>query len=333
MKSKRKNFRKIPILTQQRVESLNEESFIVACAKRIPETDIVTNQYSHIGLAIINNELQFPSEQLLLPEVGRFSKINREGKSIIRKDLPKIKKEYSFEAPNFGDKSKGWHTVEMERQVYQREQFPPKNKQLTIHLLTEEQTEERAFILKFAITETIDKGNPLIFQNSIHNDLFFNLNLLQESVGAADIFKSTATYQEFLESISVSWEFLPPGNREQVVNRILSNFRHPNEETRERVLHRYNLLTNLNPIGFIHGIGEFRRYFGAKFSDNLVVFENLEPGNAIYVMYENWASLSRLSRTELLENPHLGYTRITHLPGWESRLISLVERNRLTTAA
>jgi hypothetical protein len=85
------------------------------------------------------------------------------------------------------------------------------------------------------------------------------------------------------------------------LNRILSKFRDPSDEVKEKLIARYALLEQLKPQAYVSGTSGFNRYFGAQFKDNLVVFENLEYGNAIYAMSENWAELSKLSRTDLLK--------------------------------
>lgn len=58
------------------------------------------------------------------------------------------------------------------------------------------------------------------------------------------------------------------------------------------------VLAQLNPQNYIAGTSGFARYFGEKLRDDLVAFENLHYGNALYVMYEDWVTLSHRSRTE-----------------------------------
>ena len=74
----------------------------------------------------------------------------------------------------------------------------------------------------------------------------------------------------------------------------------------------------------------FVRYFGAKYADDFVVFENLRYGNALYVMFERWQELSQRSRIDLLKGDHEGFERIEHREGWEDRLEAMVERYRQT---
>jgi hypothetical protein len=88
------------------------------------------------------------------------------------------------------------------------------------------------------------------------------------------------------------------------------------------------MLTTLSPIAFINGTNGFDRYFGAKFSDRLVVFENVSYGNAVYAMNESWPVLSQLPRIELLKQRPDGFTRIVHAHNWEGRLRTFVAVNR-----
>jgi hypothetical protein len=68
-------------------------------------------------------------------------------------------------------------------------------------------------------------------------------------------------------------------------------------------------------VAFIHGRSGFRRYFGAKFADHLVVFENIEHGNTAYVMFERWETLSQKTRLQLLAGPADGFVRVIHKRG------------------
>ena len=125
------------------------------------------------------------------------------------------------------------------------------------------------------------------------------------------------------------WEILPPGQRTENLARILSKFRAPSKELKERVLERYMLLEKLNPIAYISGTSGFQRYFGAQFADDLVVFENLEYGNAIYVMFEDWEDLSKRSRLDLLRDGNgAHFERIVHRSGWEDAVKNVVSEHR-----
>ena len=92
----------------------------------------------------------------------------------------------------------------------------------------------------------------------------------------------------------------------------------------------------VKPQAFIQGTSEFRRYFGAQFADDIVVFENIEYGNAIYVMFEDWQLLSKKTRIELLSAEERQFVRIPHTRTWKLKLRDTVEagiRKRKATVA
>jgi len=326
VKTWKKNFREVPKEILAKIKELKGDDFTISSVKRIPEADIAAGKYAHLGLVMKDGVPVFPSEQIPNARNGKFSRINAEGIELVLKDEPKVAKTFSFEAPNYGDWTNGSHTVEWDRAVYQREWFAPKELTLQTEILGEEMKAEKTYIVRFGINEVLNrKSSRFMKSQHLKNDLFFNLNLLQENVGAANVFSSDATRGDYLKTVFVTWEILPPGEREETIAKILGGFKSPSPEIRKKIEARYALLTKLKPEAFISGTSGFSRYFGAKFSDSLVVFENLEYGNAIYAMFEDWETLSKLSRIELLKGTRTGFERIVHATGWEKRLIELVQ--------
>jgi hypothetical protein len=90
----------------------------------------------------------------------------------------------------------------------------------------------------------------------------------------------------------------------------------------------FEALIKYGPLSFIHGRSGFRRYFGAKFGEDLVAFENIEYGNAAYVMFERWETLSQKTRLELLAGPADGFIRVVHRRGWQSQLKNVIQQHR-----
>src|SRR5690606_37528606 len=121
----------------------------------------------------------------------------------------------------------------------------------------------------------------------------------------------------------VDWELLPPGSAERVLGRLASR-RGVSDERLEVARARLTALERLGPDRFIVGHGSFSSYFGAKFGSRVVALENLEYGNALYVMEENWEELSQLSRSELIRRRDPGVHRIPHVPGWQSAIRKLL---------
>lgn len=321
----KKNLLIIPPHILDKAHALETGECVVACLRSISIADIQEGLYAHLGITWSDEQgPQFP-EQIVPPrEAGRYSTYNRDGRVITHKDLPKIDKSWSFDTPNYGDSSKGYHEVTFTKPVYQRDFDPPKLLAICIEAVGKDFQSE-VYHFKFVVDEVLDQTTP-----DFEKQLLFNLNLLQENVGNHDVFGSTTSREEYLNTLYVNWEILPPGEREEIFERILGRPSRHSTEIRQQLKDRYEFLLFLKPTNFIKGTSGFRNYFGALFADDLVVFENLEYGNAIYVMYEDWQELSQKSRTELLSSSH-DFDRVLHTTKWKARLRDIVveqKRNR-----
>jgi hypothetical protein len=317
----KKNFRNIPDQISKKVAELNKDDITVAAVKKIKAADITSGVYNHIGISIQDGNLTYKSEIVPSPQNGRYSEFNVNGQEKKRTDLPMVTKTYSWEVPNFGDSFKGTHEVTREREVYRIDFTPPQNLRIKVELIGKEEKGDIFYVLKFSTSAVLNRSD-----RNFNKDLMFNINFIQENTGVANIFQSDATHSDYLKTVFVSWEILPPGEREETVNRILSGMRNVDPEVKKKLIGRYELLDKLKPIAYIQGSSGFQRYFGAKFSEKLVVFENIEYGNAMYVMFEQWEELSKLSRMELLKNKDHNFIRIIHTSGWENELKKVVKK-------
>jgi hypothetical protein len=317
-----KNFRKIPHEVLQRLKTFALDDVVVACAKQLRPQDI--DRYGHLGLRLEGGRLVIPSPFVPDVSAGRYSRINVEGKDKKRRDLPMVPKEFSFITPDWGDWSKGSHIVSFTRSVYQREFIPPKEIELVITLLEER---DGIFVGKFAVDQVINRRSE-----DFEAELLYNLNILQENTGSVDVFPTEATFEDYVATIRVDWELLPVGELEahEAVNRLLRGKRPITPEQRAAMEERLATFAEWKPTHFVAGTSGFVRYFGAKYADDFVVFENVRYGNAIYVMFERWEELSKRSRIDLLKGNREGFERIEHREGWERRLESMLQRYRET---
>lgn len=312
------NLQKIPHQIFTEVGKLGTDAVKVGCLRKLKVEDIQNGMYRHLDLVWEESQVKYQPSIIPLTQVGRFSRYNREGQEIIYKDLPKQAKSWPVETPNFGDSWKGTHTVWMTKEVYPREFVAPKLVPISIELLGEA-VQDQTLVFKFTVEEVLDRRSA-----DFEEQLFFNLNLLQENVGNHGVMSSSATLEDYIRTLYVNWELLPPGDKEETLTRILSISGNTKPETRARIVDRYEFLYSLKPQRFIAGTSEFRRYFGAQFADDLVVFENVDYGNAIYVMFDDWEQLSKKSRTELLSSRTTGFERIAHTKTWKQRLHALI---------
>jgi hypothetical protein len=310
----KKNLIKIPPAILERIRTFDQDDVVVATVKFLQHADVP--KYKHLGLHIKDGQLIIPQPAIPDKAAGRYSRANVEGYEKIRKDLPKTSKTFSFEAPDWGDWSNGSHTVSWTKDVYHRDFYPPKEVELSVTLIEEKNA---GFTLKFSIDEVINRRTE-----DFEQALLYNLNILQENVGAADVYKSTTTIAEYANTVVVDWQILPPGSVEEVVANMTKGVRKITPEQEGIMKERITFFSELNPEGYVKGSDGLLRYVGAKFGSDFVVFENIRYGNAVYIMYESWEALSKKNRIDLLKGPRDGFTRIEHKDGWEDRLSALI---------
>jgi hypothetical protein len=313
-----KNFRQIPDEVRQRLATFAVDDVVVAVAKLLSIQNV--EKYAHLGLRIEDGDLKVPAPFVPNVSAGKYSTINVDGKEVVRKDLPMMHKEFSFYAPSWH--SSGTHLVSHTREVYQRDFIAPKEVELVIELL---ERRGEGFLVKFAVDQVVNRHAA-----DFEADLLYNLNILQEDVGSVGVFESSASLADYAATIRVDWELLPAGQMDarEAVARLLYGKRPVPDEARAVMESRMAVFATLRPTHFISGNTGFVRYFGAKYADDFVVFENLRYGNAIYVMFENWQQLSQKSRIDLLKGDRMGFERIEHREGWEDRLEAVLESYR-----
>ncbi|UTW56295.1 hypothetical protein [Kordiimonas sp. SCSIO 12610] len=320
----KRNLKKIPTSINRKVQQLEGNTLKVAAVKRITTAEIQEGYYEHLGVTYQEGGINTPENIEPRPDVGRWSKTNIEGKTRPLKDLPKVTKTYAFETPNFGDAATyGTHTHYWDREVYQVEFIPPKHLHISVQVLEESIVNDQSiYVVKFEINEILDRS-----AEDFNKNLFYNLNVLQENIGASDIYPSEAPDAEYLANINLDWEIFPPGERDADIRRLTAGSAFAEDEVRT-IEERYEVLMSLEPRNILRGKSGFQRYFGAQFEDDLVVFENLRYGNAVYVMFENWQALSQKSRLELMASDGVGFNRIPHKSGWEKQLRFVVQTHR-----
>ena len=253
------------------------------------------------------------------PQQGKYSNWNVNGKVVIRKDLPKETHYNYVDAPNWGDSYYGTHTVALPYEKYPREYVAPRNTSIEIESV-DRSPDLPLYVIKFQVSEILNRGSA-----DFEGRLFFCLNLLQENVGASDVEKADITIDEYVRTLHVSWDILPPGTIDEIIARIFPGAK-PTEDDKNTTIERYNFFMSLNPKSLVYGQSGFQRYFGALINDDLVVFENVKYGNAIYIMFENWQELSQKSRIELLSGKFgEKFERVIHTGDWQNKVRKIIE--------
>lgn len=317
----KRGFLKIPATVLSSLEKIPSRLVQVAATKRIPKEEIAAGRYVHVGLTVDDDgTVNALHDNKPLSSAGKWSYRNNFGWEIIREDLPMTTKSYAFEAPNFGDAARNGTSMRVvQRDVYQRQVFEPRGLSIKTEVMADD---GKSIIAKFSLNETLNRD-----YSEFARLLLWSINVLQENTGVTGVYASTASQEEFLGSLALSWELFPPGTVEDVVAR-LSKLppRAANAPDFDRHLKdRVSLFSKLKPVAYLRGQGGLGSYFGAQFADDLVVFENLRYGNAIYVLYEDWEEVSKRSRLDLLSDRDAKFDRIPHVADWQDRLLALVK--------
>lgn len=313
-------FRKIPPHVRRQLTQVRAPHVVAGCLAIVQASDIANGAFSHLDLTLDESGLHFQSDVLPLPSRGKYSDRNTNGWVETRYDWPKETYTVSLEAPNWHNS--GTHTVLQTRERFPKVQHPPHFATISIEC-ADPSPGRAAYTLKCEVSEVLDRS-----ASNFDERLLTCLNLLQENVGVSGVAKANATFADYAVSLKVSWEVLPPGTREEAIQRVFGA-RTPTSEQRARVEDRYKFLMSFRPTAMIYGRSGFQRYFGAKLQQDIVVFENVEHGNAMYLMFEDWEQLSQKSRVELMSGRYgSGFERVAHAGDWKDKVARIVELHR-----
>lgn len=318
-------YSKVPEFVLEQIERCPTDTFYVGKSREYRRSSVAEGALQHLGITWTDDELLLPSTSVVPPaDQGRWSKRNIEGWIKVRKDLPKYEKTVGvWSTPNFGDPAKGYHTYSSTRNVYHREIWW--GQQLAIRVEPQQPTEDSVRI-GFIVDRVFDRTDYR------ERDLWMACSLLRENTNAeAGILSAQMPVSDWLKSQHVNWELLPVGQGQphpfsEIASRLNTD---PDTQRMKRMAERYDTVYAWQPTDVIVGDGEFSRYIGFKFRDNLVALECLDYGNALYLMYEDWITLSQRSRVDLLADTTADFDRIIHSAGWETRLASVLRAQGL----
>lgn len=318
----KKNLRIIPPAIRTRLKSLKDRPIIAACSRVFSAAYLEAGKLQHLGVKVSDGKLSYAAAVTPPETRGKYSYRNVNGQAIVRTDLPKETHYNSIESPNWGDSYKGTHTVYLPYEKYPRDFIGPRLAQIKISS-AKTTAGQNSYMLVFEVDRILD-----LRSETFDNELLECLNLLQENVGLCGIQPSGATLADYVKTLKVSWEVLPPGSKEDAVARLFKG-RTPSPREKAEVEERYDFLMSLQPASLVYGTSGLERYFGGLIHDNLIVFENIRYGNAIYIMFEDWKELSQRTRTELLSGRYgTNFERVMHGTGWKGRVKAIIqERN------
>lgn len=312
----KRGFRALPQTIRAELDRITETDVKVLAGKRISVADVVAGTYLHLGLT--NETLLVGQSWEVVPHasIGTTSKRNSEGWTVTRKDLPKFRKYFYRDIPIYGDASRnGWTTAAIPREVYETDSYPPYLFQIEISI--QEDLGDGRFGVVFSIDEVFSKESV-----SFKEDLLFAVNLLQENTGVSGVVP--AANPDFVFTSQLQWDVFPPGQIADLALLVQQSGRRTAPDL-EVITERLELFEQFQPLEYLKGLGGNDHYIGAKYAEDLVVFENMRHGNALYVLYSDWSTLSKRSRSEILRMPSSRFDRIIHTEGWANRFAVLMQ--------
>ena len=315
-----KYIRKIPDTIMARIE-LSQSPTIRVGRRYVfgsPEFEAVKNRFKlNIQDLIVDCPDPMPSRAN-----GPWSRKNADGWTEVHRDQPKETYSYYITTPNFGDPTKGYHDIYIEKMRYPRTHHGAKMLAFQFQLVDEDGQR----VLECSLDKHLEVDSP-----SFRDDLFYQLNVFCENCGNLDVLIEDEPRQVHVQRIN--WEIFQSMPLEDLQVHLIRGVRDPErqEQIKEVVAARYRFFRSLSPSRYIVGADAFTQYFGAVFNERAVLFECVNYGNAIYLLGEDWEQLTQLSRTQLLTTPGLRFERIVHRGRWMDKArLELLRRLRET---
>jgi hypothetical protein len=314
----KRNLKKIPESILVQIGAFRADVFFVGVTKSLSPSDIGSGPLRSLKISLTQGDI---SETVPPENMGVYSHRNREGWEVIRRDLPMITKTYYWETPNFGDAATyGTHMHFRDREVYQREFHEARHYSIVAHTLRANPAVGYAVHLR--IKQELSRADA-----RFHDELLFMLNLLQENCGSVGVVNSETPVSEYTKTIALDWEIFPPGTAAEVVERLTKG-KPKGTALHGKVGERVRLFSKLTPSAYLRGSGGFGSYIGAKYADDLVVFENVQYGNALYILYEDWEKVSKRARIDLLRGTDAKFDRLPHTVGWDEAFERILRREK-----
>lgn len=250
-------------------------------------------------------------DSILPIAIGSATRFNAHGKELIRRDLPmetRSKMIYTSWTDWHGQTHYGTQTRDYE--AYPRELIPPPEEFLT----------------------AMRKGNQIVAASRVISrdedeaGIVSMLNVFLECFPSFEIVQPDLT--EPTQIRKLNWKILPPGQYpfERAQLALEDYLRRLSEDDRATATERIRAITRHGPDFVAVGVGGFSDYVVFGFTErHRYVLESPNTGNATYIFKDDWESISRMSKREiLLENRQ--ETRLIHNTRWHKAVSEVIAR-------
>lgn len=264
-------------------------------------------------LALLELDSQPELGDSFLPKsIGKASEFNAHGRTVVRKDLPKI-----TETRASWRRWEDWHGQEhsgiqtRSYEVYPRELVLPPSEYLT------------ALRTKKGLALC---SRPITYENEPKDAVLHLVNLFLELFGKFEVFDESMELPASTTVKRLNWKLLPPGKypfarTKEVLGEFLTTL---SQSDRPVVEERIRTITKFEPDFLAVGLGGFKDYVVFGFTKkNRYVLESPRLGNATYVFDKNWPDLSTKTKKEILDGS-LHEARVIHGHRWNKDITSII---------
>ena len=255
--------------------------------------------------------------ETILPKIiGPVTRFNAEGKNNKLKDLPKetAYRQVMWKWKQFIGGG-NYEEIEEVRDVpyerYQVEFIPPPSEEISIV-----EVDNQKMILSSRILKT--EANSVKARNVF--------NLFFEIFGECMMLNTNLDTLRLPEIQRKNWSVLPTGEYpfeiiEEHINQSLQIVRNRNSKV---IKHRVQKISSFEPNFIAVGNAGFTGYWIFGFPNkDIYILESVYPNNATYVLGENWESISRMSKSDILRND-FHVARLVHRIGWNEEVSRLL---------
>lgn len=299
-------FRSLPEEIKTEIDSLGEVHFVFGAVRTFSD-QLLADWTGRLELEQVSDD-----EWIGLPpaSTGRWSEWNVNGREIVRRDLPKVFRSWTTEAPNFN--GNGTHPITHSREVFRRQRLYGQQ----IEAAVTRRDEPRD-----SLVGTVLLTLQAPYDEDAEQAYLYAASLARTWFGSATAHSLDEAGIPQVPDQSVSWDFLPDGTVEELREAVVKKFggSAPPPEI-EIMIDRLEKVQSLAPEKRLVGTSGLQRYIGYQFGDDFVAFENPRVGNALYLLYGDWESLSQLTRSQLLASREGDFDRIIHTARWFERL-------------
>ncbi|MFC5409126.1 hypothetical protein ACFPMF_07405 [Larkinella bovis] len=246
--------------------------------------------------------------QVLPKPIGAVSRFNAQGGFRVLKDLPKetAYREIWWEWEDW-NKNQYADVKYVPYERYQREPIPAPSEELTI----------------------IEKdGNKLIVSRKLLKAdiqlpaIKHLINLFLELFGECELLTDALIPVYKFEVKRLHWDVLPQGKYpwQRLKSEVMPLIEQVSEQKQKILAHRLEVVASHEPDFVATGKAGFHGYLIFGFSKlGIYVLESMFVGNATYILGENWANISQMTKAEIL-NGELHLDRLVHREGWTEAL-------------